>query len=223
VRRPPARRSRRVALVFLIALAACGGADPPSPVVLEVAAQPCDTPNRSLGFGVVLGEGLVATAAHTVEGPRREVSVDGRPARVAVLDTRTDLALLTVDVDATPAHIGHGSPRHAIVAVPGGPIDVEILRTGPLVVRDTTDRARYRREVHTFRPGTEHGTSGAPLVDDDGRVLGIVVLDNPGRGIGYAVTGKEISNLLRDSDELLSVDSGPSQGKSSCDVRPSGT
>ena len=192
-------------------------------MVVEVAAQPCDTPNRSFGFGVVLAEGLVATAAHTVEGPRRDVRVDGRPARIAVLDTRTDLALLTVDLDATPAQIAHGSPRHAIVAVPAVPIDVEILRTGPLVVRDATDRARYQRVVHTFTPGVEHGTSGAPLVDDDGRVLGIVVLDNPGRGVGYAVTGKEISNLLRDSDELLSVDSGPSQGKSSCDVRPSGT
>jgi S1-C subfamily serine protease len=223
VRRPPARRSRRVALVVLIALAACGGDAPVVPVVVKVAAQPCGTPNRSLGFGVVVAEDLVATAAHTVEGPRREVSVDGRPAQVAVLDARTDVALLTVDLDATPAQIDLGSPRHAVVGVPASPINVEILRTGPLVVRDTTDRARYRREVHTFTPGVEHGTSGAPLVDDDGRVLGIVVLDNPGRGVGYAVTGKELTNLLRHRNELLSVDSGPSQGKSSCDVRPSGT
>jgi S1-C subfamily serine protease len=195
-------------------------------VVVEVAAQPCDTPNRSFGFGVVVAEDLVVTAAHTVEGPLRDVSVDGRPARVAVLDARTDLALLAVDVDvdvdATQAQIAHDSPRHAILAVPADPMDVEILRTGPLVVRDTTDRARYRREVHTFMPGVEHGTSGAPLVDNDGRVLGIVVLDNPGRGVAYAVTGKELTNLLRDSHELLSVHSGPSQRESSCDVRSSG-
>ena len=191
-------------------------------MVVEVAARPCDTPNRSFGFGVVVAEDLVATAAHTVEGPRREISVDGRPARVAVLDARTDLALLAVDVDATQARIAYDSPRHAIVDLPAGPIDVEILRTAPLVVRDTTDRARYRREVHTFMPGVEHGTSGAPLVDDDGRVLGIVVLDNPNRGVAYAVTGKELTNLLRDSHELLSVHSGPSQRESSCDVRSSG-
>jgi S1-C subfamily serine protease len=223
VRRPPARRSRRVTLVVLIALAACGGDEPALPVVVEVAAEPCDTPNRSFGFGVVLAEGLVATAAHTVEGPRRHVTVDGRPARVAVLDTRTDLALLAVELDVPQAQIAHDSPRHAIIVVPAGPIDVEILRTGPLVVHDTTDRARYRREVHTFTPGVEHGMSGAPLVDDHGRVLGVVVLDNPGRRVAYAVTGNELTNLLRGSNELLSVDSGPSQGESSCDVRPSGT
>jgi S1-C subfamily serine protease len=223
MRRPPARRPRRVAILVLIALAACGGDEPVLPVVVQVAAQPCDTPNRSFGFGVVVAKDVVATAAHTVEGPRRDVSVDGRPARVAVLDARTDVALLTVDLDATQAQIALGSPRHAVVGVPASPIDVEILRTGPLVVRDTTDRASDRREVHTFTPGVEHGTSGAPLVDEHGRVLGIVVLDNPGRGVGYAVTGKELTNLLPDGNELLSVDSGPSQGKNSCDVRPSGT
>jgi S1-C subfamily serine protease len=224
VRRPPATGSRRVTLVaFLIALAACGGDEPALPVVVEVAARPCDTPNRSFGFGVVVAEDVVATAAHTVEGPRREVSVDGRPARVAVLDARTDLALLAVDLDAEQAQIAHDSPRRATVDIPRDPIAVEILRTGTLVVRDTTDRARYGREVHTFTPGVAHGTSGAPLVDDRGRVLGIVVLDNPGRGVGYAVSGKELTNLLRGSNELLSVDSGPSQGESSCHVRPSGT
>ena len=106
---------------------------------------------------------------------------------------------------------------------PADPIDVEILRTGPLVVRDSTDRARYQREVHTFTPGVEDGASGAPLVDDDGRVLGIVVLDNRGRGVAYAVTGEELSRLLRAGDELLSTGSGPSQGENSCDVGPSGT
>jgi S1-C subfamily serine protease len=223
VRRSPARRPRRVALAVLIALAACGGDEPALPAVVRVAAQPCDTPNRSFGFGVVIAEDLVATAAHTVEGARRQVSVDGHPAAVVAIDARTDLALLAVEVDAAPGRIADGSPRHAIVAVPDRPIDVEILRTGPLVVRDTTDRARYRREVHTFTPGVEDGTSGAPLVDDDGRVLGIVVLDNPGRGVAYAVTGKELANLVRDSNELLSVHSGPSQRESSCDVRSSGT
>jgi S1-C subfamily serine protease len=190
---------------------------------VAVAAQPCDTPNRSLGFGVVVADGVVATAAHTVDEPHRALSVDGEPARVAVLDPRTDLALLTVDLDVDPARIAENSPPDATVAMPNGRLEVEIVRTGPLVVRDTTDRARYRREVHTFTPGVEDGTSGAPLVDRDGRVLGIIALDNPGRGVAYAVTGKELSRLLEASDELLSTDSGPSHGEDSCDVRPSAT
>jgi hypothetical protein len=161
VRRPPTRRPRRIAVAVLTALAACAEDGPSSqPRVLTVAAQPCDTPNRSLGFGVVVADGVVATAAHTVEESRRDVTVDGQPARVAVLDARTDLALLTVDVDTEPARIAGDSPRDATVAMPAGRIEVEILRTGPLVVRDTTDRARYRREVHTFTPGVSSTTTG---------------------------------------------------------------
>ncbi len=175
------------------------------------------------GFGVVVADGVVATAAHTVDESQRDLSVDGQPARIAVLDPRTDLALLTVDLDAEPARIAGDSPPDATVVLPARRVEVEIVKTGPLVVRDTTDRARYRREVHTFTPGVEDGTSGAPLVDRDGRVLGIVVLDNPTRGVAYAVTGKELSRLLEASDELLSTDSGPSQGEDSCDVRPSAT
>ncbi len=106
------------------------------------------------------------------------------------------------------------SPRDATVAVPAGPIDVEILRTGPLVVRDTTDRARYEREVHTFTPGVEDGTSGAPLVDDDGRVLGIVVLDNPAAGVAYAVTGEELSRSPRGpATNYCPPTAGPAKGR----------
>jgi S1-C subfamily serine protease len=224
VRRPPARRSRRLTVAVLTGLAGCAdGSSSSSFRVVAVAAQPCNSPNRSLGFGVVVADDVVATAAHTVEEPQRNLRVDGEPARVTVLDPRTDLALLTVDLDAEPARIAVDSARDATVAIPAGRTEVEIVRTGPLVVRDTTDRARYRREVHTFTPGVEDGTSGAPLVDRDGRVLGIVVLDNPRRGMAYAVTGKELSRLLEASDELLSTDSGPTQGEDSCDVRPSAT
>ena len=130
MRRPPARRPRLVAAAVLTGLAACAEDERALPVVVAVAAQPCVTPNRSIGWGVVVDKGLVATAAHTVEGPLRSLSVDGHPARVAVLDARTDLALLAADLDAEPARITDASPRDATVAMPAGPIDVEVLRTG---------------------------------------------------------------------------------------------
>jgi S1-C subfamily serine protease len=191
------RRPRLVAAV-LTALAACAADTEPAstPVPVEVAAQPCNRPNRAFGLGVVVADGVVATAGHTVDGTLRELTVDGIPAAVIVVDPRTDLALLAVDHDAEPARLTHGSPRVATVAMPSGLVEVEILRTGPLVVHDATDRARYEREVHTFTPGVEDGTSGAPLVDREGRLLGIVILDRPGRGVADAVTARELSALL---------------------------
>ena len=94
--RPAPRRPRRVAaLTALAALVACSGDDAPAaPHVIAIAAQACESPNRSLGWGVVVGEDLVATAAHTVEGPLRDLRVGGDPATVVAVDARTDLALL---------------------------------------------------------------------------------------------------------------------------------
>jgi hypothetical protein len=87
------------------------------------------------------------------------------------------------------AHIAVGDAR---VVTRVGSIDVDVLRTGTLVVHDATDRARYEREVHTVRPAVAAGTSGAPVVDEAGRVLGIVVLANRADDWSYAVTSAEI-------------------------------
>ena len=65
------------------------------------------------------------------------------------------------------------------------------MRTGDLLVHDVTDRGDYEREVHTPAPGVRHGTSGGPLLDGDGRLLGIVVLDEPGDGVAHTVTAGE--------------------------------
>ena len=70
------------------------------------------------------------------------------------------------------------------------------MRTGTLIVDDTTDRARYERQVHTIRPAVPEGTSGAPLLDADGSVVGIVVLANRTDGTSYAVTAGEVQRVL---------------------------
>ncbi len=177
-------------------VAGCSTADrPPAPVVVAVAAQPCTTPNRASGVGVVVSDGLVATAAHTVDEPLRELTVDGAPAELVSIDARTDLAVLaapqargTVEL-ATAA--GTGS---AVVAVIGSELAVRITSTGPLVVNDVTDGERHRRDVHRFAPGVAAGTSGAPLLDGAGRLLGIVVLDASDEA--YAVTAAELRAVL---------------------------
>lgn len=198
--RPPPRRPRVVAgaLIALAAVAACrddGPAADQAPRVVTVAAQPCDRPLPSEGIGVVLGDGLVVTAGHVVEDPRREVTVDGAPATIVAVDARTDLAVLhadvpgTADLTATPSGAVH-------VATPNGDVAAELLRTGTLIVDDATDRARYERQVHTIRPDVPDGTSGAPLVDAGGDVLGIVVLANRTDGTSYAVTADEVARML---------------------------
>ena len=175
-----------------MALAGCGGDEPDAAVVLAVVAQPCARPHRDRGVGVLLRSGLVATAAHTVDGPLRELTVDGAPAQVVILDARTDLALLSADVVGPPAPITVADIAHGTVRTPDGDHEVDVVRTGRLIVDDITGGVRHERSVHTFTPGVEPGTSGAPLVDDSGRVAGIVVLTNRTDGTAYAVTAAEL-------------------------------
>lgn len=165
------------------------------PVVVAIRAQPCGTPNGDLGVGVVAADGLVVTAAHTVDGALRRLTVDGQPATVTSIDARTDLAVLAAPDVAGDVQLATApSLGPAVVIVAGGEHEVLITSTGPLVVHDVTDRTRHRREVHRFTPGVAPGTSGAPLVDDLGRVLGIAVLD--GGSVAYAVTAAEVEALL---------------------------
>jgi S1-C subfamily serine protease len=192
---------RRVAGALIVGatLAACGGDDEASSAdvsVVAVAAQPCDRPTRDRGLGVVVGNGLVATAAHTVDGPRRRLTVDDVPAEIVSVDQRTDLALLAADVAGPGAELSLEAPGRATVMTPGSALGVELVRTGRLVVHDATARTRHERQVHTFTPGVAEGTSGAPLVDEDGRLLGIVVLDNRTDGTAYAVAATELAGLL---------------------------
>jgi S1-C subfamily serine protease len=202
VRRSPARRPRRIAGLLIVVVAAGCGDDGPArgtatPTVVVVAAQPCTRPTRDLGVGVVVGRDLVVTAAHVVGGRRRTVTAADRVARVVALDARTDLALLAVASAGGPVVLGVPSGPHARVLTPLGTLDVDLLRTGPLVVDDATTGRRHEREAHTFRPAVAPGTSGAPLLDGEGRLLGIVVLDNRTDGTAYAVTSAELDHFLR--------------------------
>lgn len=206
---PPARRPRRLTAAGLslaigslvVSGGACGEderADPRVDVV-AVGAQRCDDPNMARGVGVVVGEDLVATAAHTVEDQLRELTVDGRPARVLVLDARTDLALLRASVDARPLRWAAPSTEAlgpGIIHLADGPRDVDIVRSGPLIVDDVTEHVRHEREVHTFTPGVARGASGAPLTTRSGELLGIVVLDRTDTDEAHAASAGELRALI---------------------------
>ena len=199
--RPTARRPRRLAGALTLVAAACAGSpDAGTATIVDVAAQPCDTPNRDRGLGVVIGDGLVATAAHTVEGPRRSITVDGSPAEVVALDARTDLAVLAAEVDGEAADLSTDEPGTAHLRTKDGDRPVEVLGTGELIVNDATSGLRHHRQVHTFTPAVASGISGAALVDAGGAVLGVVVLANRGDGTAYAVTAAEVADLLERMD-----------------------
>ena len=202
--RPAPRRPRRVAaLTALIALTALPPARTAAPLRRpngrrrrRAAVRPART--DALGFGVVVAEDLVATAAHTVEGPLRDLRVDGRPATLVTADARTDLALLAVpDVGTEPAELSDGAPskRHVADTRRGAARRDRLDRTARRARHDRRRAPRATRAPHLTLP-SQDGTSGAPLVDDRNRVLGIVVLSEPADDVAYAVTAGELAALV---------------------------
>jgi serine protease Do len=137
------------------------------------------------GSGVVIGDGRVLTAAHVLRGD--EVSVtfaDGRTAAGRVLGADADLDVAVVDVDTggiaaiewdaeVVSALSVGAPVLAL-ANPGG----HGLRTtfGLVTATGRSFRGPRGRRI----PGSiEHsaplprGSSGGPLADPDGRLLGL--------------------------------------------------
>ncbi len=187
-----------------LALTACSGdgghVSRDAVAVLAVEAQPCTRPNARTGWAFAVGPGIVATAAHTVEGDLRRLEVDGQPAAVRTIDERSDLALLTVEGPGiAPANLGPGGALDdpSVVVVTGdGTVEATVVRTGVLVVDDATDRARWERSAHTLSPAVAAGTSGAPVLDRDGRVVGVVALVAGAADRTFAIDVSEVRRLL---------------------------
>ncbi|MEA2308783.1 MAG: hypothetical protein QOG41_2060 [Thermoleophilaceae bacterium] len=135
------------------------------------------------GSGVVVSAGNVVTNAHNLRGDEVTVTFgDGRtePGEVAGVDADGDIAVIEVDTgDVRPLEVaddpdlGPGTVVFAL-ANPGG----RGLRA-TLGLVSATERSFRGPRGRRFRGAIEHtaplprGSSGGPLVDADGRLLGI--------------------------------------------------
>ena len=139
------------------------------------------------------------------------LEVDGRPAAVVAIDDAADLAVLAAPGwDDSSTRLGAGGPLDdpSVLVVAGQRTTrATVLRTGELVVHDLTDDARRHRRAHTLRPALAAGTSGAPVVDHEGRVVGVVVLSDAAHDRSYAVDVAEVHELLDASHDPSPNDS----------------
>jgi serine protease Do len=153
-----------------------------------------------VGSGVVLGPGRVLTNAHNVRGDQVTVTfADGRTAEgsVAGRDIDGDLAVIDVDTAAAPALAWAASPSAGIgtpvfaLANPGG----RGLRVtfGFVSGVDRTFRGPRGRRITGSLEHTAPllpGSSGGPVIDGSGRLLGINT-NRLGEGFYLAIPADE--------------------------------
>jgi S1-C subfamily serine protease len=160
--------------------------------------------DRGLGSGLIVADnGTILTADHVIAGTGKitVIFADGTvtTATVTSADGKTDIAQLTpaaLPKVVVPATLGGGAGVGAAVVAIGNPLGLtDSVSSGVISGLDrTADTDTGRRSgLIQFDASVNPGSSGGPLLDVRGIVIGIVVAiaDPDGRdafaGIGFAV------------------------------------
>lgn len=176
------------------------------------------TPQRGIGAGVVLtADGYIVTNAHVVQGARRiRVRLQGMSdggetadghgpieAKLIGLDSQSDLAVLKIDAKDLPfLQFADSSDlkQGQVVFAFGSPLGLENSVTMGVISAterqiDPDNPAIYIQTDAPINPGN----SGGPLVDVDGKVIGIntFILSESGgnEGLGFAIPSNVAKNI----------------------------
>jgi S1-C subfamily serine protease len=176
-------------------------ADAVSPSVVRVGRH------GGRGCGVVVGEGLVVTNAHNLRDRTTLVTfADGRAVqgRATGIDQDGDLTVLAVDTADVPslgwsdAAAELGMTVYAVAAIPGG----RRVTSGAVSSVDRAFRGPRGRLVTggiEFTAPLARGSTGGPVVDEQGRLIGITTLR---LGDGFAIAQAASAGLRARIDDL---------------------
>ncbi|MCL4678948.1 MAG: Do family serine endopeptidase [Alphaproteobacteria bacterium] len=187
------------------------------PLFRQLFGNRLKTPMRqhmeaSLGSGAIVeAGGLIVTNAHVIEGAAEIVVIlaDGRefPARIALVDHASDLALLRVDPGAEPLPFLKLKPSESLevgdlVLAVGNPFGVGQTVTSGIV----SAQGRSSLDINDFNffiqtdAAINPGNSGGPLVALDGGVVGIntAIFSRSGGslGIGFAIPSEMVATVI---------------------------
>jgi S1-C subfamily serine protease len=173
------------------------------------------------GSGFVVAPNRVMSNAHVVAGSESvTVEVDGQSYDAAVVsyDPQADISILDVPGLPSAPRVFAQSPAPTgtdaiVMGYPGGgdfvatPARVrEIIElNGPDIYRTTT----VTREVYTIRGSVRQGNSGGPMIDREGRVLGVVfgaAVDDA--DTGFVLTANEVSRQVAKLNNTARVPTG---------------
>lgn len=190
--------------------------------VMKISGTAFQCGQNQTGTGFVVSPGRVLTNAHVVAGVAMPVvqtqNQGALPARVVYFDAVQDLAILAVDsLAAAPlatAPTVPGNTAAAFAGYPlGGPLQVRpatVLSAGPMLVPDITGGAKSALDVYQLAGNVQSGNSGGPLLDEGGRVIGVVFAKATSTdNVGFALTMEEAGPVISAAPMLSSaVESG---------------
>jgi len=172
----------------------------PSVVVISGLGRTGDSRSAGSGF-VVRASGVIATSLHVIgEGRPFEIRTrEGTPLKpTAILgfDRSKDLALIQVaEADLPALELGDSDavrPGQPVVAV-GNPLGLGLSASSGAIAAEGRE-IEGRRLLQVSIP-IEPGSSGCPLLDLQGKVLGVIAIKS-GSSTAFAVPARELKALL---------------------------
>ena len=163
------------------------------------------------GSGFVIAPEIVATNAHVVAGVERPLvrlraSDSSLPGTVIHFDPNLDIALIGVPGLRQPAlpllNAKAATGDDAVVAgfPESGPFVAQAARVRALmdaVGDDIYGQAGVEREIYVLRTSVRPGNSGGPLLDRDGRVMGMVFgADKGEEQTAYAISSRHLRDAI---------------------------
>lgn len=172
-----------------------------SVVVVESSDRKGESGGLGTGF-VVRSDGVVVTNLHVIE-EGRELRVEFRdgtsyePKAILAVDRRRDLAVIQLEASGLAAlKLGDSSELKAgqtIVAV-GNPLGFRFsVARGVVSARRELDGRDFIQVAMSVEPGS----SGSPVMDLEGRVVGILAVKT-GDSLGFAIPVNQLKPLLED-------------------------
>ncbi|HEV7639990.1 MAG TPA: trypsin-like peptidase domain-containing protein [Gaiellaceae bacterium] len=186
-----------------------------APGVVQITASNASSGSESLGSGFVIDKaGHIVTNFHVVRGATKVfvsfTSKDQLGGTVVGLDPSTDIAVLKIETHAsalTPLELGNSdgvSVGDTVYAI-GNPFGyVRTLTSGIVSAVQRQIKAPNSLTIDNViqtDASINHGNSGGPLLDADGRVIGVtsqIYAENSQQGnvgIGFAVPVNTVRNI----------------------------
>lgn len=162
----------------------------------------------ALGSAFLVAKRTLVTNAHVADAgsPVLAVGPVRLPLKVVRIDRKNDLAVLSVDVDLTssplPLASGTVSPGEQVFAI-GNPEGLEKTISQGIV---SGLRKREDRNLLQITSPISHGSSGGPILNTHGEVVGVAVgtLED-GQNLNFAVPVSYVRSILEAKSDVASA------------------